>query len=78
MKRTNPTMKAHLIRGALLLIAACAVPFALGQFPQMVLYDRYHNDLKDSIVSEIRSDAPEAVTLTTRAMLSEGTYWYRW
>ena len=66
MKRTNPTMKAHLIRGALLLNAACAAPFALGQFPQMVLYDRYDNDLKDSIVSEIRSDAPEAVSRSGR------------
>ena len=65
MKRTNPTMTAHLIRGALLLIAACSAPFALGQFPQMVLYDRYHNDLKDSIVSEIRSYTPVAVNRPT-------------
>src|SRR5262249_37759794 len=33
-KQINPTIKAHLIRGAfylLLLIAVCAIPFALGQ-----------------------------------------------
>jgi hypothetical protein len=33
-KQINPTIKAHLIRGAfylLLLVAVCAIPFALGQ-----------------------------------------------
>src|SRR6266404_1494691 len=33
-KQINPTIKAHLIRGAfylLLLLAVCAIPFALGQ-----------------------------------------------
>src|SRR5437660_5025177 len=33
-KQINPTVKAHLIRGAfylLLLLAVCAIPFALGQ-----------------------------------------------
>ena len=33
-KQINPTIKAHLIRGAfylLLLVAVCAIPFALAQ-----------------------------------------------
>jgi hypothetical protein len=33
-KQTNSTIKAHLLRGAfylLLLLAVCAIPFALGQ-----------------------------------------------
>ena len=33
-KQINPTIKAHLIRGAfylLLLVAVCAIPFALGE-----------------------------------------------
>ncbi len=33
-KQINPTIKAHLLRGAfylLLLIAVCAIPFALAQ-----------------------------------------------
>ncbi len=33
-KQINPTIKAHLIRGAfylLLLLAVCAIPFALAQ-----------------------------------------------
>ena len=36
-KQINPTIKAHLIRGAfylLLLLAVCAIPFALAQIPQ--------------------------------------------
>ena len=35
-KQINPTIKAHLIRGAfylLLLVAVCAIPFALAQEP---------------------------------------------
>jgi hypothetical protein len=37
-KRINPTIKAHLIRGAfylLLLLAVCVIPLALGQRPSI-------------------------------------------
>ena len=57
--KTNPTIKAHLIRGVLLLIAVCAVPFALAQFPQVILYDQYDPPGNASISSENRPDMPE-------------------
>jgi hypothetical protein len=44
-KQINPTIKAHLIRGAfylLLLIAVCAIPFALAQSRQRVMREPFN------------------------------------
>ena len=53
-KQINPTIKAHLIRGAfylLLLLAVCAIPFALAQSENIISVKAVANPVAEGKVS---------------------------
>ena len=57
-KQINPTIKAHLIRGAfylLLLLAVCAIPFALAQ------RNATGQNITDSVLTHVQSQTPDGI-----------------
>ncbi len=73
-KQINPTIKAHLIRGAfylLLLLAVCAIPFALAQRKAI----KRNNVVPQlSAASHVRSPATPKVNRLLRALLPSSVY----
>src|SRR5437588_2137868 len=73
-KQINPTIKAHLIRGAfylLLLLAVCAIPFALAQRKAI----KRNNVVPQlSAASHVRSPATPKVNRLLRALLPNSVY----
>src|SRR5260221_8735651 len=68
-KQINPTIKAHLIRGAfylLLLVAVCAIPFALAQRNTI---KRAHSASKSKMATKF-AGAPPASRAAQGTMLS--------
>src|SRR5712691_9595837 len=59
-KQINPTIKAHLIRGAfylLLLLAVCAIPFALAQRNSKVSKQSAGSPRADTILNHFQPQA---------------------
>ena len=57
-KQINPTIKAHRIRGAfylLLLLAVCAIPFALAQ------RNATGQNITDSVLTHVQSQTPDGI-----------------
>ena len=73
-KQINPTIKAHLIRGAfylLLLLAVCAIPFALAQRKAI----KRNNVVPQlSAASHVRSPATPKVNRLLRSLLPSSVY----
>src|SRR6266446_3702344 len=78
-KQLNPSVKAHLLRGAfylLLLMAVCVIPFALGQrvtTKQSAVADPLLLGLAP-IAALSNSDEPASVTWTTTGSLNTARY----
>ena|SRR5215468_2384888 len=74
-KQANPTIKAHLIRGAfylLLLVAVCAIPFALAQRNTMKR-SVLNPGLKPQVVSNTGTAGPQIASAVTGVAQTRGS-----
>src|ERR1043165_4255246 len=72
-KQIKPTIKAHLIRGAfylLLLVAVCAIPFALAQRNNTIKRVASHSTSKPTVATKFAAARPGFAFRTAQAHVS--------